>query len=282
MCIFTTDIASVAETKIFARADGTRQILVYEMTFRRGHEMAMILPLPIPAGSPDDAVKFINMHDSYDFFPDLNKLFYVAPKLFDQQDFGGLVLGMGTGTLPVQEVGLYKASFVPTLADFDRLDPRFRLPPDVWSSLPLYADYGFAVFTFYEPLRPKDVDIDAQRARVGLPPQRQPRITVHPMAFSFPRRDPSTLFFPTLHIHDRSVHKQADFDHVLYAQLRRNCEPASLLASRHPWLPPPKENVMPTPKPTSGAAKVLAQGQPIVRLTLNETLDNADTLLVDQ
>ena len=43
---------------------------------------------------------------------------------------------------------------------------------------------------------------------------------MHPMAFSFERANENLLFFPTVHIHDREVHKMADFDHVLYAQRR--------------------------------------------------------------
>jgi hypothetical protein len=176
---------------------------------------------------------------------------------------------------------MYEASYVPRLQDFERLDPRFRLPPQVWASLPLYADYGFAVFKLDFPLRPKDREIDAARARIGLPPQRQPRMTVHPMAFSFPRRDPSTLFFPTVHVHDLSVQPQADFDHALYAQLRRDADPAALSASRHPWLPPPPENAMPKLDPALSAARVLVPNQPVLRLSLRGKLDNADTLLVD-
>jgi hypothetical protein len=42
--------------------------------------------------------------------------------------------------------------------------------------------------------------------------------TVHPMAFSFPRRHPSVIYFPTLHIHDGKIHEQAEFDHILYCQ----------------------------------------------------------------
>jgi hypothetical protein len=38
------------------------------------------------------------------------------------------------------------------------------------------------------------------------------------MAFTFPRRDLSTVFFPTVHVHDGEVHDQAHFDHTLYVQ----------------------------------------------------------------
>jgi hypothetical protein len=38
------------------------------------------------------------------------------------------------------------------------------------------------------------------------------------MAFSFPRRNTKSLFFPTVHIHDGEVHSKAEFDHTLYCQ----------------------------------------------------------------
>jgi hypothetical protein len=102
-------------------------------------------------------------------------------------------------TLLVRNVGSFEASFAPTLADLDRLDPRFRLQPDVWRQLPGYEDFGFAVFQ----LRP------------GLK-------RIHPMALEFPRRDPESLFFPTVHVHDGgSVPRWADFDHKLFFQSAR-------------------------------------------------------------
>lgn len=102
--------------------------------------------------------------------------------------------------LVVHEVGDYEASFVPAVADFGRLDPRFRMPPGVWDALPQYADWGFAVFKLK----------DLAKATTGA--------DVHPMAFELPRRDPSRLFFPTVHVHDGRVHPMAVFDHTLYCQ----------------------------------------------------------------
>lgn len=86
---------------------------------------------------------------------------------------------------------------MPTVADFDRLDDRFRLPSDTWQkALPQYRDWGFAVFK----LKPGHGQ-------------------AHPMAFDFPRRLKHQLFFPTVHIHDGEVHENATFDHVLYLQV---------------------------------------------------------------
>lgn len=98
-------------------------------------------------------------------------------------------------TLEVVNVGDFEASFVPTVADFTRLDERFRLPAGTWDKLPAYRKFGFAVF----------------KLKKGT-------ATIHPMAFSFPRANPDILFFPTVHIHDGEVHETAHFDHVLYCQ----------------------------------------------------------------
>jgi hypothetical protein len=115
--------------------------------------------------------------------------------------------------LPVHDVGSFEASYVPSPDDFDRLDPRFRLPEVVLSKHAPYSDWGFAVFR----LAPK-------RGWLGkLAPQ-----TVHPMAFRFASRKPGAIFFPTLHVHDGTLPPAARFDHALYYQsndavLTRTC-----------------------------------------------------------
>ena len=87
----------------------------------------------------------------------------------------GVLLGMPSPyekpvPLVVHEVGDFEASFVPGLGDFERLDPRFRIPRTVWDGLPAHQDSGFAVFKLKASTR-----------------------KVHPMAFEFPRRQPELL-----------------------------------------------------------------------------------------
>ena len=41
---------------------------------------------------------------------------------------------------------------------------------------------------------------------------------VHPMAFEFPTRDETRLFFPSVHVHDRMYHNEAGFHHRFYCQ----------------------------------------------------------------
>ncbi len=198
MCCFSGTVEHVADTKIFARGGiDERQAIVYEMQYKADDELAMILPLPVPKRSKETAVEFISLEEYPDFFKDLEQGF---PQMIERKGagafaFGGIGAG-GAAKLQVVEVGDFEASFVPTVQDFARLDERFRLPETIWTDkLPRYRDWGFAVF----------------KLKSG-------KQRVHPMAFIFPRRDPQSLFFPTMHIHDGSAPETAIFDHVLFAQ----------------------------------------------------------------
>jgi hypothetical protein len=194
MCCFSQPVDYVSATKIFARpSKGYGQYLVYSMTLKAGSDLAMILPIPTPKASKEDAVEFINLEKYPEFFEDMWSGF-PAPK---SDSRGSLAKDAPPPTpkLKVVEIGSFVASFVPTVKDFSRLDEQFRLPAGTWDKLPQYKDYGFAVFKL-----------------------KKGEHKVHPMAFEFPRADKSKLFFPTVHIHDGKVHANARFDHVLYSQ----------------------------------------------------------------
>ena len=78
MCCFSGKVDSVTNTNIFARAvKGGNQFLVYSMQFKAGSDLAMILPIPTPKDSKEDAVKFINLEKYENFFDDLHKAFPV-------------------------------------------------------------------------------------------------------------------------------------------------------------------------------------------------------------
>jgi hypothetical protein len=194
MCCFSQRVEKVADTSIFARSSkGERQFLVYSMFLSAKDELAMILPIPTPKGSKEDAVRFISLKDYPDFFKDMLKGFPTRALWGGKEKDKSK--GDGHGKLKVVQVGAFEASFVPAVKDFKRLDERFRLPGKTWDALPVYANYGFAVFKL-----------------------KKGETKVHPMAFEFPRTDKAKLFFPTVHIHDGKVHKTATFDHALYCQ----------------------------------------------------------------
>ncbi len=204
MCCFSQPVKRVSGTRIFSRsASEGRQFLVYSMSLASAGDLAMLLPLPVPRRPPDDAVRFLNLEGYPDFFDDLEVPFRPPPTRSKSLD-----LAAPSAPLKVHDVGAFEASFVPSLADFTRLDARFRLPESTWRKLPAYGDYGFAVFTLKSP-KPSFL-----RRLIGGAADR----AFHPMALTFARRDPTTLFFPTLHIHDGEAHERAHFDHVLYCQ----------------------------------------------------------------
>lgn len=218
MCCFSRPVKAVRGTEIFAgELPGGMQSLVYQMEFEAAGDLAMILPLPVPAGPEEDAVDFVDLQGYPDFFGDLKKAFPVPVPAAPPQ------LRAAPGApkrqaLAVHRVGDFEASFVPTLADFGRLDERFKLPPATWSAVPGYGDWGFAVFKLRAP--PAGPEGSARR--------------VHPMALRFPRRDADALFFPTLHVHDGALHALAAFEHTLY------CQPRPELAATLGWFRSPR------------------------------------------
>jgi hypothetical protein len=202
MCCFSRPVISVSATNIFARpAEDGRQFLVYSMVLKAKEDLAMILPLSVKLGSSEDAVSFIDLSGYPEFFVDLRRGFPTVLNEALVWNKGGEVPAVAR-KLEVVRVGSFEASFVPTPKDFSRLDERFRIPDRAWKQLPQYHDFGFAVF----------------KLKSG-------NAKVHPMAFSFPRRDLQSLFFPTVHIHDGKVHPKADFDHALYCQPSANAQP---------------------------------------------------------
>lgn len=253
----------VGKSNLFARAAGERQLLVYSMSVATSEPVAMILPLPVPPGSPEDAVRFIDLHGYPRLFTDLDAGF---PDVLLYPKSRGLLARSAAPkrTLAVHRVGDFEASFVPALADFARLDPRFRMSDAVWRALPQYADWGFCVFKL----------IDLRTSWFGRWfGGRKPR-TIHPMAFEFPRRDPSRLFFPTLHVHDGEVHPHADFDHTLYYQAERALQPTV-----EAWTAQTSPTVAAEFVDVARCAGLVDGAAPVHRLLITGTQPNTDVLL---
>lgn len=247
MCIFTGAVRKVEGTQIFGRCEGGEQLLAYAMKMEADAAVAMVLPLPVTAGALEDAVRFIDLSGAPRFFAELDLLF---PPSFGvpaaPQGFGP---PLRPATLAVHEVGPFVASFVPRVADFERLDPRFRLPATVWAALPQVADHGFAVFQLAAGKR-----------------------AVHPMAFAFPTRYPARVHFPCVHVHDGAVHETATFDHTLYCQTGDG--PVS--SGAWTWLP----SVWPPTETQREASRGLLGGSRVHRLQLAGELPNRDFVAV--
>lgn len=262
MCCFSGPVERVADTRIFARLfgrGGGSQFLVYQMTYAAPRAVAMILPLPVVATSPNP-VRFVDLKGYPDFFGDLDREF---PQLRGRGGAGGGGFGGGPSdaapTLPVVAVGDFVASYVPTLNDFRRLDPRFTLPRQTWDQIPAYENYGFAVFQL-------------------SPAAAQESKQVHPMALEFDTGQnvrssggAANLFFPTVHIHDGQVHAREHFDHALYFQARNveawralPARPVASAAGLGRFVKPER------------AKNIVAAGAPGYKMTLRGMLPNRD------
>ena len=198
MCCFTGMVRQVSDTDIFARSDADGvQFLAYRMTVDAAQAVAMVLPMPVADAVRATALSFIDLSGYEGFFEDLNGLFPVPASKSPPFGFPGMTAAPRS-MLPVLKVGSFEASYVPSPHDFDRLDPRFRLPQQAWAVLAgRYRDFGFAVF---------QLSAGSQRP--------------HPMAFRFVRANPGQVFLPTVHVHDGTVPDFARFDHALYVQAR--------------------------------------------------------------
>lgn len=205
MCCFSQPVQFVADTRMFARREGDRQYLVYQMSFQSAEPNAMILPIPVALPAAQESVRFISLKACPTFFDDLNLLFPILQKV-SRSASRSRSIPEPQGYLPVESVGDFVASFVPTMADFSRLDPRFVIKQEVWHKIPAYTDYGFVVF-----------QLDAPSDRLA---------TVHPMALTFRTRLSDDLFFPTIHIHDGQVHDKEMFDHQFYWQGQKPMAPS--------------------------------------------------------
>ncbi|TWU04014.1 hypothetical protein [Neorhodopirellula pilleata] len=201
MCCFAGPVRSVDSTRIFARlTDRGTQWIAYQMRYDSAEPNAMILPLPVRMSSqvrqndPESAIRFVDLSGYEDLFADLDRGF---PRLESPAEDSLSVesIPLPMANIEVHSVGSFDASFVPSIDQFERLDPRFVIPEKTWAAIPEYQDYSFAVFQLKEL-----------------------RGEAHPMAFEFQTRLPDTLFFPTVHIHDGEVHEVEEFDHSLYGQ----------------------------------------------------------------
>ena len=196
MCCFSSR-TQVSDTAIFARfvRPGV-QGLAYQMQYEAKSPTAMILPLPVALPAREASVRFVSLEGYDAFFDDMARGFPVFSRSRSNGEPNAQAVAVAAAApLAVHEVGAFIATFVPTIGDFDRVDPRFAIADDVWDDIPAYQDYGFAVFQL--------------KKLAGKP---------HPIALEMETRMRDALFFPTVHIHDGTVHERDEFHHVLYAQ----------------------------------------------------------------
>lgn len=241
MCCFSGSIDKVSKTRIFARTQGSKQLLVYAMDLDTPEDLAMILPIPVAEGT--QKIDFLDLSKQNDFFEKVEALF---PKNVMKGMTRGLSFGADSkDLLEVHKVGAYDASFVPTVDDMDRLDERFTIKKAIWDELPEYANFGFAVFKLSKG--------NAER---------------HPMGFWFQSRLSGSLFFPTVHIHDGTIPEEETFDHTLYAQSEGG------VAGR--W----RESNAATASLTKGLQNALVEAV-VYKKTIEGTCPNEDTYCLE-
>lgn len=182
MCIIQGDTKSVADTEIFCfpSANGRDQMTVYSNAVSmhtNSNNNAMILP--VPRGSERFSV--IDMSRDSDMFQKIESCFPQKRSLSD-------------GFLAVERCGSYQYSLVPSINDFDRVDPNaFRLSPDVRQLFLQHYPRGYAFLVCKIMENQK----------------------FHPVGYVHPLPVGGELFVPTLHYHQGQSHAP-DWDHSIY------------------------------------------------------------------
>lgn len=175
MCIFAFSVEKVTNTRIavVALPDG-RQLTVYENSVFTTGSNCMILP--IPSGTD---ITLIDLSSHKRFWENCEAFF---PR--NSNSFGAAGWGFAGGfsdstTLPVEHVGGYKCTIVPSIADINRVHPQFKLPSNVQELLSAnYKDkFSFLVCLF------------------------EKRVSGHPIAYLSSCLPDGTLFIPTRHEH---------------------------------------------------------------------------------
>ena len=200
MCIISLTVEQVNATKIFScfTEDETRQFVIYSNQVTTNHENnMMILPVPNP-----NSVDLINLSQYPDFFEDCQKNFhrYNPPQLYATRSLAASLDHYERPPLPVFNVGSYIASIVPSVLDFDRLNPRhFPVPVDLHNVLRHQYDNEFGFICC--------------RLKRG-------NHSYHPFAYSHSKHSGGLMFLPTFHYHPHGSssvrHFDADWDHVIY------------------------------------------------------------------
>lgn len=190
MGCFTGQVERVGNTRIFARATrDAKQFLVYQMEYSAANDVAMILPLPVPPNTGQDAVQFIRLSGYDNFFAEMENGFPLTRN--------APVSGNHTKHAAANLVGSFEASFIPSQQELAGFDEPFRIPTELWNQFPEYSDFGFAVFKL--------------RAGTNI---------AQPLALEFPMRNPQLLFFPTVEIRNGQAPEEVSFDHDLFCQAR--------------------------------------------------------------
>lgn len=175
MCMISKEVEEVTDTKLFAGTNPskTRQLTVYANTVDNvSKNNAMVLPVPFP-----NSVIFHDLSDYKDFFTDCSSCFS-SEYLYKSQSMS---FTNNANSLHVYNVGSYKASIVPTIADFGRIDSSvFELSDGLKKTLQVH--YSNPIFGFIVC----KLDVGKEK--------------YHPFAYSHTISN-KMIFLPTRHYH---------------------------------------------------------------------------------
>lgn len=188
MCIISKPVQSVSKTQIFAMPTlGERQLTVYKNHVSSPGENLMILPVPYP-----ETLHFETHTLFLDIFTDLHSSLYWTSQDRDEMPHAWT---RSATILPVMEIGSYRVSVVPSVNEFNRLDPSvFSFPYELQELLSSYSP----VFGF----------VCCQLKAGGH--------EYEPLAYTHRQLYKHSLFLPTRHYHPNDFGIDADWDHEIY------------------------------------------------------------------
>ncbi|HIA03134.1 MAG TPA: hypothetical protein EYN66_14715 [Myxococcales bacterium] len=192
MAIFSQPVEAVADINIFARMNGTRQILVIALRMTSSIDTSLVVPLPIAMNAGDSPVKFIDFSENTAYFAALRRGFTNAAGTRERRSGDEA----GAPTMRYMSSGPYAEHFISDISDFESLDLSAQFPPELSGTFSPYLKYGFAVF----------------QLRAGR------NVRVKPMALEFETRHPDKLYFPTYEFSDGITRSSYRFDTVLFCQ----------------------------------------------------------------
>lgn len=185
MCIFTGPVRSVHKTRILVSPlPNNRQLIVYENHVEQNGKNAMVLPVPNGSGAGAGEINLIDLSKYQgNVWKDCESMFpqYTVYGASAVGVFGGFGSQSSKAPpLPVQRVGGYSCTIVPTLEDFGRVSKDvFYLPPDIEAILREHYPQGFSFVVCLF----------------------QGNVAAHPIAYSSGRLANGQLFVPTRHAH---------------------------------------------------------------------------------
>lgn len=194
MCVISSRDARVKNTSIMAvPLPDRRQLTVYSNEVGASTHGAMILPVPNNGG----AIELVDLSRYPDMFKRLDATKHIKMKS----------LGVPRGLLQVHDVGSYRASIVPGVADLDRLDANeFHLTPEV---------LAFVLATYGHPAQHQSFSFVVCKLA-------QAETKYHPFGYRHDMLKSGDLFIPTMHYHtDQNGAQHTDWDHSIYLW---NCE----------------------------------------------------------